>query len=81
LYALPLKRNNDARRLENKEPVCSIDFTIGCDCKMAFNRPPSAGFNLQRTGSIPSNSTGPTSPAYSQDFSAIFGSEVGCFGE
>jgi hypothetical protein len=38
LYALSLKRNNDARRLENKEPVRSVDFTIGCDCKMAFNR-------------------------------------------
>jgi hypothetical protein len=43
-----------------KNVVCSIDFTIGCDCKMAFNRLASAGFNLQRTGSIPSNSTEPT---------------------
>jgi hypothetical protein len=33
-----------------KNLVCSIDFTIGCDCKMAFNRLASAGFNLQRTG-------------------------------
>jgi hypothetical protein len=45
---------------KTKNQMRFIDFTVGCDCKMPFKSPPGAGFNLQRTGSIPSNSTGPT---------------------